>query len=367
MPVFRSRSSPNPAVLEWFPLKRMDQHEGDILAAFEIIPMSDVGYFPLPHEVEVTDPFNSFRKCPTIRLPEDVRPEMQKCRVRVLTWGLRSLAKVQLLSVSEPHISFECGGVQKESSVIKSFKEHPNFAMDELFFDVNLPVKEIYAPPLNIRVFDNRKFGNRPLVGSTSIKSLAVYNRDLSTLGKTPQAVQDLYYQDLARKAAEKRAALEALANADAIHRATVAPDLTPGASSADITAALSKPPSTPGNGADIEMLPVEDGADLPGSAGPSPSASPSATAGTSTTLNTPRTPSTALLPVPVDTAATVATSDYRKVSVRSHGISLLCVFFPFHLLLLRLDDRRYRCPRQEQGHRAGRQPGQDASKARGR
>jgi hypothetical protein len=31
---------------------------------------------------------------------------------------------------------------------------------------VDLPVKDLYALPLNIRVFDNRKFGRKPHVGS---------------------------------------------------------------------------------------------------------------------------------------------------------------------------------------------------------
>lgn len=59
------------------------------------------------------------------------------------------------------------------SAVIKNFKEHPNFSQDELYFDVHLPVKEVYSPPLNMRIFDNRKFGRKPLVGSTSLTTLA--------------------------------------------------------------------------------------------------------------------------------------------------------------------------------------------------
>lgn len=35
-----------------------------------------------------------------------------------------------------------------------------------------LPKEELYAPPINIRVKDNRAFGRRPLVGVNSIKSL---------------------------------------------------------------------------------------------------------------------------------------------------------------------------------------------------
>ena len=36
-----------------------------------------------------------------------------------------------------------------------------------------LPKEELYAPPLNIRVLDNRSFGRKPTVGLHVIKSLA--------------------------------------------------------------------------------------------------------------------------------------------------------------------------------------------------
>ena len=35
-----------------------------------------------------------------------------------------------------------------------------------------LPKEELYAPPLNIRIFDKRNFGRLPLVGTHVIKSL---------------------------------------------------------------------------------------------------------------------------------------------------------------------------------------------------
>lgn len=60
---------------------------------------------------EFAEPISGKRRAIT-RLPNDIRPELRLCRVRVLTWGLRDLAKVHYLSVSEPHIQFECGGVQ---------------------------------------------------------------------------------------------------------------------------------------------------------------------------------------------------------------------------------------------------------------
>ncbi len=35
-----------------------------------------------------------------------------------------------------------------------------------------LPEEELYTPPLNVRVRDNRQFGRKPLVGVHTIKTL---------------------------------------------------------------------------------------------------------------------------------------------------------------------------------------------------
>jgi len=43
-----------------------------------------------------------------------------------------------------------------------------------------LPVEELYAPPINICVRDNRQFGRRPVVGVHSVKSLQLYRRQPS-------------------------------------------------------------------------------------------------------------------------------------------------------------------------------------------
>ena len=39
---------------------------------------------------------------------------------------------------------------------IKSVKKHANFKNPQNFIDVWLPVNELYLPPINIRVMDNR-------------------------------------------------------------------------------------------------------------------------------------------------------------------------------------------------------------------
>lgn len=38
-----------------------------------------------------------------------------------------------------------------------------------------MPVEDIYSPPINIRVRDNRAFGRKPLVGIHSVKQLGAF------------------------------------------------------------------------------------------------------------------------------------------------------------------------------------------------
>jgi len=40
-----------------------------------------------------------------------------------------------------------------------------------------LPLEELYAPPINICVRDNRQFGRKPIVGVHVVKSLQRYRR----------------------------------------------------------------------------------------------------------------------------------------------------------------------------------------------
>ena len=45
-----------------------------------------------------------------------------------------------------------------------------------------LPEEELYMPPINIRVFDNRNFGFTPLIGVCTIKEYSKYRTSLEAL-----------------------------------------------------------------------------------------------------------------------------------------------------------------------------------------
>ena len=63
-----------------------------------------------------------------------------------------------MMAIDSPHADIEIGGETVTIEKIPSLKKHPNFAIPYVFFDVWLPIKEEFLPPINIRVMDNRYF-----------------------------------------------------------------------------------------------------------------------------------------------------------------------------------------------------------------
>ena len=51
--------------------------------------------------------------------------------------------------------------------------------MSLFYYLKDLPVEDVYSPPINIRVFDQRKFGYIPLIGSCTLTSLKEFEDDV--------------------------------------------------------------------------------------------------------------------------------------------------------------------------------------------
>lgn len=113
--------------------------------------------------------------CSILPVPNDVRPNLSKYRLEVLLWGLRDLKRIHFMSVDKPRVDVECSGKIMSSSVIQNAKKNPNFPTMLKFFDLELPVEEIYAPPITIRCVDCRSFGRYTLVGTHQITSIHKY------------------------------------------------------------------------------------------------------------------------------------------------------------------------------------------------
>ena len=61
-----------------------------------------------------------------------------------------------MLPVDSPHVEIEIGGETLCLDKIKSVKQHSNFDNPHNFIDVMLPSEDLYMPPINIRILDNR-------------------------------------------------------------------------------------------------------------------------------------------------------------------------------------------------------------------
>lgn len=157
-----------PVLLKWYDVKKGEKDAGELLAAFELF-LADSGKdlpFPPPKTGK------------NMMVPNGIRPQMVRTAVEVMCWGIRNMKKYQLLEVSSPNVEIEINGAIQESKIIKDMAKNPNFDDPILFFDVMLPKEELYAPPINIKVKDNRAFGRRPLVGIHSITTLEPFRCD---------------------------------------------------------------------------------------------------------------------------------------------------------------------------------------------
>jgi len=174
-----------PPILQWFPIYRGEMRAGELLAAFEMLQVSDELFTELPVDPEPVEGPNGGM---ITRIPDSIRPAMQKHRIEILFWGVRDLKKVQFMGANRPQAELDCcyevtkqtGEVEQvvKSVVVKNAKRNPNFDDSVDIFDVWLPEKEIYLPPMTIHVHDNRAFGRQVLCGTNVIDTLHRYFMD---------------------------------------------------------------------------------------------------------------------------------------------------------------------------------------------
>ncbi|KAI8121686.1 Otoferlin [Lucilia cuprina] len=166
--------------LEWFDIVRGPDNAGELLAAFEMLELgsTDMPRLTEPKNVlaEVKKERNNIPQQNTIfPVPKEVRPNLAKFRLEVLFWGLRDLKRVHLMSVDKPRIDVECSGKILSSNIIQNAKKNPNFPNMLKSIELELPLEEMYAPPITIRCVDCRSFGRYTLVGTHQITSIHRY------------------------------------------------------------------------------------------------------------------------------------------------------------------------------------------------
>ncbi|XP_043919995.1 dysferlin isoform X2 [Protopterus annectens] len=188
--------------LAWYPLTRGSKVTGELLASFELIQrekpavhhipgleseassaMLDELYTPgffseglLQWTADADLPYPPpQRETNVYMVPQGIKPVLQRTAIEILAWGVRNLKSYQMASVSSPSLQVECGGEVVQSCVIKNAKKNPNFGSNLLFLEVRLPKEDLYAPPITLKIIDNRQFGRKPVVGQCTIRSLEEY------------------------------------------------------------------------------------------------------------------------------------------------------------------------------------------------
>uniref|UniRef100_A0A3P8UX60 Dysferlin, limb girdle muscular dystrophy 2B (autosomal recessive) n=1 Tax=Cynoglossus semilaevis TaxID=244447 RepID=A0A3P8UX60_CYNSE len=164
--------------LSWFQIRHGDRNAGELLAAFELIPREKPAIHHIPgQEPDESDvPFLPPQREPNVfMVPQGIKPVLQRTAIEILAWGVRNLKSFQLASVTSPSLQVDCGGTVVQSCVIRSMKKKPNFDVNTLLLDVQLPCEELYMPPIVIKVIDNRQFGRKPVVGQCTVRCLEEY------------------------------------------------------------------------------------------------------------------------------------------------------------------------------------------------
>jgi len=79
--------------------------------------------------------------------------------------GLRELLPYLLIPIQKPFVEFNCGGTDKIITQISTSptSSSPNF-LEVIEVAVRIPEDKLFAPPINIKVFDDRLI-YKPLIG----------------------------------------------------------------------------------------------------------------------------------------------------------------------------------------------------------
>jgi len=114
-------------------------------------------------------------------------PDMINYIVEILPLGIRDLRPKGLVMVYKPYLQFKVAGnaiVRQTQPSKRPNTKNPNYHCDKLKIACKMPKDPIFAPKLNISVFDKRLGGfTNALIGRTSIDLEVHMKKD----GKNPK------------------------------------------------------------------------------------------------------------------------------------------------------------------------------------
>lgn len=142
---------------KWYPIcyTKEGDTEGELLLSFDLIKKDTPG--------AVVEP------------PESIRPQMEEKFLEIIALGCRGLQPLGFMPVNTPFVKFEIGEVTKTNVAkltnpsSKPSGRNPNF-LERIVIPVTLPIDALFAPRLNISVYDQLLGGfYKPLLGVCAV------------------------------------------------------------------------------------------------------------------------------------------------------------------------------------------------------
>lgn len=143
---------------DWYPLVTgekdgVPETEGLVLASFQLIKKG-----PDILKLQKSGAYGPWAEHPDGWF--DIYPEHINCIFECFIVGIRDLEPYNLFECADPIIEVDCGDRSPDKMAETDQGETPNMSwMEQLQIPCELPKKEIFAPNLNVRVYDNRMLG----------------------------------------------------------------------------------------------------------------------------------------------------------------------------------------------------------------
>ncbi|KAK3726944.1 hypothetical protein QZH41_014790, partial [Actinostola sp. cb2023] len=169
-PLVQIKGSGSPPVLTWITLYNGQANAGQVLATAELFLDEGEQLPGLPRQKA------SKKSHYVYPVRHHIRPKLQTVGVEILCWGVRNMKTFNYRNVDRPSVEFEWGNHIFQSEVLENAKKNPNFKKPNLTREIVQLEEEPFTPAMSIRVYDNRRFTQKPLVGIISISSLEMSN-----------------------------------------------------------------------------------------------------------------------------------------------------------------------------------------------
>lgn len=147
-------SAPRP---KWFPIcyEKPGDAQGELLLSFDLIKKDTPGVIVEP--------------------PESIRPPAKEAFVEIMCLGCRGLQPTGFMPINTPFAKFEIGEITKTNQPkftnpsSKPSSRNPNF-LQRIVVPVKMPLDSLFAPRLNITVYDQLLGGfYKPVIGVCSV------------------------------------------------------------------------------------------------------------------------------------------------------------------------------------------------------